>query len=198
VQGWATHGRDPEAVPGGVRAEVRIGGRHVDAWAHGASAAALDDRAAGERVELVGVVAPLGPLGRRSLLPRHVAGRLEVTGVGAWRTGSTASRAANVVRRTLQRGARPLDDDDRSLLLGVVLGDDNGRTPALESRLRDAGLSHLLAVSGENVAFVLALAGPALRRVRLAPRWASTMALLLFFGLLTGWEPSVVRAEPAI
>ena len=32
---------------------------------------------------------------------------------------------------------------------------------------RDAGLSHLLAVSGANVAFVLAIAGPLLRRLRL-------------------------------
>jgi competence protein ComEC len=194
VDGWATLVRDPEAVPGGVRVEVRLDGRHLDAWAHGVLAAKLDDRSAGERVAIAGVVHRLGPVGRRSLLPRHVAGRVEITEVGSWRPGSTASRAANLLRRTLRRGARSLDGDDRSLLLGVVLGDDNGRPPVLEQRFRDAGLSHLLAVSGENVAFVLVLAGPLLRRLRLWPRWTVTMALLVFFGLLTGWEPSVVRA----
>ena len=35
---------------------------------------------------------------------------------------------------------------------------------------RDSGLSHLLAVSGENVAFVMALAAPLLRRLRLGAR----------------------------
>jgi competence protein ComEC len=52
----------------------------------------------------------------------------------------------------------------------------------------------LLAVSGGNIAFVLVLAGPVLRRLGLASRWAVTIGLLVFFGLLTGWEPSVVRA----
>jgi competence protein ComEC len=59
---------------------------------------------------------------------------------------------------------------------------------------RASGLSHLLVVSGENVAFVLALASPVLRRVGLRWRWALTLGLLGFFGLLTRWEPSVLRA----
>jgi competence protein ComEC len=194
VSGWATVIRTPQSVQGGVRAEVRLDGHHLDAWAHGAVASRLGAVAAGEEVELGGRVGPLGPVSRRALLPRHIAGRLEVSTVGRVRDGSPASQAAALVRRTLVRGARPLGDDDRSLLLGVILGDDTDRSPALEDRFRQSGLSHLLAVSGENVAFILVLVGPLLRRLRLSARWALTMVVLAFFGLLTGWEPSVIRA----
>ncbi|MGD9798118.1 MAG: ComEC/Rec2 family competence protein [Acidimicrobiia bacterium] len=194
LAGWATLVRAPEAVPGGVRVEVRLGGRHLDAWARGPAGAELAHRAPGQRGELAGSVRPLGPMARRHLAPRHVAGRLEVAEVGGWRPAPPAHRVANRIRRVLERGARPLEPDDRSLLLGVVLGDDADRSPTLDERFRAAGLSHLLAVSGQNVAFVLALAGPLLRRLGLRSRWAVTLALLAFFALLTGWEPSVVRA----
>ena len=50
------------------------------------------------------------------------------------------------------------------------------------------------ALSGENVAFVLVLCGPVLRRLRLGPRWATTLMIIAFFALLTRFEPSVLRA----
>jgi competence protein ComEC len=50
-------------------------------------------------------------------------------------------------------------------------------------------------VSGENVAFVLALFGPLLRRLRLGPRWAVTIGVIAFFALITRCEPSVLRAS---
>ena len=52
----------------------------------------------------------------------------------------------------------------------------------------------LPAFSGSNVAFVLALAQPGLRRLRLAPRFLAAVGVLVFFGLLTRGEPSVLRA----
>jgi competence protein ComEC len=49
-------------------------------------------------------------------------------------------------------------------------------------------------VSGENVALLLAVASPLLRRCRLWPRLGVTLALLLFFAVVTRFEPSVLRA----
>jgi competence protein ComEC len=60
---------------------------------------------------------------------------------------------------------------------------------------RDSGLTHLLAVSGENVAFVLALAGPLLRRLSLASRTALALTIVLIFATMTRFEPSVLRAS---
>lgn len=50
-------------------------------------------------------------------------------------------------------------------------------------------------MSGQNVAFVLTLAGPALRRLGIGWRWGATLALLGGFALLTRFEPSVLRAS---
>ena len=67
-------------------------------------------------------------------------------------------------------GAAPLDPRARSLFTGLVIGDDREQPADLADAFRGAGLTHLLAVSGQNVAFALALAGPLLRRLRLWPR----------------------------
>ena len=61
-------------------------------------------------------------------------------------------------------------------------------------RFRDAGLSHLTAVSGQNVALMIAAAGPLLRRLRPVARWAASIGLIGWFVLLTRAEPSVLRA----
>ncbi len=57
-----------------------------------------------------------------------------------------------------------------------------------------SGLSHLTAVSGQNVGFLLAAAGPMLRRLRPWMQWAVTIGLIAWFVALTRYEPSIVRA----
>jgi competence protein ComEC len=52
-----------------------------------------------------------------------------------------------------------------------------------------------LAVSGENVAFVLALVGPLLRRCSVRGRIVLGLSVLVLFGCATRFEPSVLRAE---
>ena len=77
---------------------------------------------------------------------------------------------------------------------GLVVGDDQDQPPAMVERFRASGLAHLTAVSGQNVAFVLAAAGPLLRRSRPLSRWMLTLGLIGWFVLLTRAEPSVMRA----
>jgi len=64
--------------------------------------------------------------------------------------------------------------------------------PLPNLKARHASTSSTL--SGQNVAFVLALLGPFLARLRLGGRLAGALAVLMLFGILTRWEPSVVRA----
>ena len=129
------------------------------------------------------------------LVARHIAGELTVLRVDGWRTGDPASRLANGLRRTLVAGAAPLGPRARSLYTGLVIGDDRDQPADLADSFRGAGLTHLLAVSGQNVAFALALAGPLLRRLRLWPRLVATLAVIGLFGLMTRFEPSVLRAS---
>lgn len=194
--GWVTVLSDAEPAAVGVRAEVRLGdGRHVEAEARrGSALEALRTVEAGERLLLTGRLEHPPP-SASWLGVRHVSGVLAVDDVRARGPGSLWVDAANSVRDLLGRGAAALPARDRSLFLGFVLGDTRGQPVDVTDDFRGAGLSHLLAVSGQNVAFVLALAGPLLRRVGLRVRLPATLVVILFFALVTRFEPSVLRAS---
>jgi competence protein ComEC len=85
---------------------------------------------------------------------------------------------------------------EAGLLLGLSLGDDSLLDPAVERDFRASGLSHLLVVSGGNVAMVLApvLALGSLLRLSRWPRFLLGFGTVAFFVVLTGAEPSVLRA----
>jgi len=192
--GVATLVGDPKNVAGALRADVRIGGKRVEAWARGSAARGLRDRLSGERVQLRGQLSPVPPDARQRLARRHIGARMTVSAASLDSAGDLPSRLANGLRRTLLRGAAVLDPGSRALYSGFILGDDRDHRPEVTDDFRASGLSHLLVVSGQNVAFVLALLGPFLGRLRLGGRLAGGLAVLMLFGILTRWEPSVVRA----
>lgn len=106
--------------------------------------------------------------------------------------------AANAARRGLRDGlARVMPDRPGGLLLGLAIGDTSRLDPEIEEDFRASGLSHLLAVSGSNVATFLAPVLIVATRLRLRPgaRAAAGIIAVLFFALLTRWEPSVLRAS---
>lgn len=185
---------DPAEVAGALRVDVRIAGKRVEAWARGAAARSLRDRLSGERVQLRGQLQPVPPDARQRLARRHIGARMTVAGASFSSAGALHSRLANGLRRTLLTGAGVLAPDRRALYAGFVLGDDREQRAEVTDDFRASGLSHLLVVSGQNVAFTLALLGPFLRRLRLGGRLAGGLAILLLFGTLTRWEPSVLRA----
>jgi ComEC/Rec2-related protein len=154
----------------------------------------LRSRLAGEVVLVSGRIRPPPP---RSdwFAVRHVVGRLDADDVQPGGAGTPPWRLGNRLRRTLVDGAGTMSPEHRSLFTGFVLGDDRDQPPELADDFRGSGLSHLLAVSGENVAFVLVLAGPLLRRLAFRGRWAVTLAVVCAFALVTRFEPSVLRAS---
>jgi competence protein ComEC len=86
--------------------------------------------------------------------------------------------------------------EEGELLKGLMIGERGGLTPALRNAFLISGVAHILAVSGSNVAVVAAavLAFLLLLRIpRRAHPWGVAGALL-FYMLLTGSQPSVVRA----
>jgi competence protein ComEC len=85
---------------------------------------------------------------------------------------------------------------EAGLLLGLVLGDDSKLDPSLARDFHASGLGHLLVVSGENVAMVLApiLAFAGWAGLTRWPRFLLAMLTVAFFVVLTGAEPSVMRA----
>lgn len=193
-EGPATLVSDPEPLPYGTTVDVRVDHRRMQLEASGAAAGALTDALAGERVRVEGRMRPPPPHAPW-LVPRHVVGRLKAKRLERIDGGAAPWRAANRLRRLLARGAAGVPEPTRSLYAGFVLGDDRGQTPEVVDDFRGAGLTHLLVVSGQNVAFVLVLAKPLSSRLRLGGRWAVTVGVIGAFGVVTRFEPSVLRAS---
>lgn len=92
-----------------------------------------------------------------------------------------------------------LEGERAALVAGIVLGEDEGLDDELRDRFRASGLYHLLAVSGQNVAYVVAgvlLLAWTAGLPRLAAQVAALVAILGYV-LAVGWQPSVVRAGVA-
>jgi competence protein ComEC len=105
-------------------------------------------------------------------------------------------RAAESLRAGLRSASRVLEPESAGLLPGLVVGDTAGLSPRVVEEFRTAGLSHLLAVSGANLAILCGAVLLLLRLLRLGPRGcaAGAMAALVGFVILAGPEPSVLRA----
>jgi competence protein ComEC len=110
--------------------------------------------------------------------------------------GGLGDRLRDRIERAVARGT---DGARRGIVLGVVLGEDEGLSPSVQDDFRASGLYHLLAVSGQNVAF---LAGGIyalgwLLRLSRRMRELSILAVIAAYVLAVGWQPSVVRAGVA-
>jgi competence protein ComEC len=197
---------DPEATRWSATALVRVstfsaggpsrdgGGRRVLATASGHAAARLALLETGEGLVVDGWLAPLDGFDARERW-RHAVAELHVTALHAVARASTPlDRLANAARRAVLAGSDRLAPVERAVVAGFLLGDTRALPPAVEEQFRAAGLTHLTAVSGGNVAFVLALLAPVLHRMRLGGRLVSSLAVLVLFGTMTRWEPSVARA----
>jgi competence protein ComEC len=107
---------------------------------------------------------------------------------------------ADRIRRELAASIAPgLSGERRAVLAGLVLGEEEGLSQELRDRFRSSGLYHLLAVSGQNVAFVaggVLLIAWLLGISRLAAEVGALAAIGLYV-LAVGWQPSVVRAGVA-
>ncbi|MGW0480847.1 ComEC/Rec2 family competence protein [Nonomuraea sp. NPDC003214] len=109
---------------------------------------------------------------------------------------SNLQLAAGIFRKGLRDAADALPPDQRGLLPALVVGDVSRIDPQLNSDLQEAGLSHLNAVSGANLAIVAgaALALSRLVGLPLAPRAAFAALAMLAFAVVARPSPSVLRA----
>ncbi|MDQ4005378.1 MAG: DNA internalization-related competence protein ComEC/Rec2, partial [Actinomycetota bacterium] len=170
---------------------------HLSAWASGGSKGG--GLQAGDRVGILGRLQPLGSEGFDLFLRSGgVDARLSVSQVRL--LGPSANPLlglANATRSGLRRGtASALDPRHGGLLLGLAIGETSRMDPEVDADFRASGLGHLLAVSGSNVAMFLAplIAVGSRLGLRVRGRVALGLVGVVFFALLTRWEPSVLRA----
>jgi competence protein ComEC len=116
--------------------------------------------------------------------PREVTGASEV------------QRAAGALRAGLQRACSTLPTDAGGLLPGLVVGDTSRLDPGLADDFRATGLTHLVAVSGANVAILTGLVLLLARWCRIGPRTSAVLCALTLVGfvILARPSPSVLRA----
>lgn len=121
---------------------------------------------------------------------------------------SFLQHTAGALRGGLRQATERLEPDARALLPGLVVGDTSRVTPELHEAFKAADLTHLMAVSGANLAILLVLLigppGTALRVERrgVAPRLGISLrltallggGLTLAFVIVCRPEPSVLRA----
>jgi competence protein ComEC len=179
----------------GDRSRRRAAGtRSVLVVAAPAEASRFRALVAGDRVAVRGRLGPLDGYDAR-LRWRHIVGRLDGAGlVDLAPARAPVLRAANGLRTLVARGGAGLPARERGLLAAFLLGDERGIPPETIVTFRAAGMSHLLVVSGANVAAVLAMVGPVTRRSPLFLRCIIGVGALALFGAATRWEPSVLRA----
>ncbi len=98
--------------------------------------------------------------------------------------------------RALDGLGRGMPAQEAELARGFVLGADEGIDAGTEEDFRRSGLSHLLAVSGQNVTLLALLAMPLLAAfgIALRERLLWVLALIAIYVPLAGAGPSIQRA----
>ncbi|MGI5168396.1 ComEC/Rec2 family competence protein [Spirillospora sp. CA-253888] len=193
---------DPQVAQGAGRAVVLVRARVEAVWRGG--------RRSGVRVPVLLIA---GDRRWRGLLPSQrvrLTGRLErprdaelLAAVVAVRgpplplgAPSSVQRAAETVRARLRQATERLPPDQRGVLPGMVVGDTSRLDPRLAEQFRTAGLTHLLVVSGANLAIVIGAVMALCRAVGLDRRSAPPVVIcaVLAFVVVARPEPSVLRA----
>jgi competence protein ComEC len=147
--------------------------------------------------EILRVTGRLGPPDRHAELV-HASATLRaatVSATGARRTGVEGS--IDAIRRRAQRAlAGSLRPAEAGLLRGMVLGDDTEIPDPVREAMRDAGLSHLVAASGQNVLLLttMVLLLGALVGAPWTARLVGALVLVALYVPLAGAGPSIQRA----
>jgi competence protein ComEC len=173
-------------------------------------AARLASLRAGDRVRIwckLRAPSPAPGLTREAARRRLAAQRLDATGtVKSSRLVALVARGPRSITRTLdtvhvsalERLDRALGpaSDARSVLGAMLLGERGRLDPPIDDALRDAGLVHLLSISGIHTSMTVLLLIAALRRTGMRPVGVLTAggASLVALALLVGNGAAVWRA----
>lgn len=101
---------------------------------------------------------------------------------------------ARVGQAMREKIAALFEGDTAAFLTAILTGDKSGLSEWAAADLSEAGLYHILAVSGMHCSFLLTLVVLLVGRHRRKLVAGVMLGLLVFYALLTGGSPSVVRA----
>lgn len=124
------------------------------------------------------------------------AGVSSVSGIEVMSSPGFVDSLAQSMRGGLTQALFGVDERGGSLVAGLAIGDESALPGELRDQMRLSGLAHLTAVSGGNVAIVLAMVilVSMLAGVKLVGRVVLSLGALGFYVILVQPQPSVVRA----
>ena len=112
----------------------------------------------------------------------------------SWSPPEGIRAMAASVRDGLREAGAHISAEEAGLIRGLTIGDTQGLSGVTVDRFRRSGLSHLLAVSGSNVAIVLAGVAVLASRWSFRIRIAAGVAGLFLYVVVVGPDASVLRA----
>ena len=194
-EGYATVMTDPQNIGAATRTTLEIGRDRFVVYAYGRPAWRLAGAKVGEQVFVRGLRESFEQGSESRWIAQHIKGKFHLEFVGEQRlVASPIMRSVQRVRDLVKLGSDSFEFNDQALFTGLVIGDDTRQSETMIDAFRKSGLAHLVAVSGQNVSFVLAALSPLLSRLKNRLRIIATLAVLVWFVLITRVEPSVVRA----
>ena len=194
-EGYATVMADPQNIGAATRTTLEIGRDRFVVYAYGRPAWRLAGAKVGEQVFVRGLRESFEQGTESRWIAQHIKGKFRLEFFGEQRlVASPIMRSVQRVRDLVQLGSDSFEFNDQVLFTGLVIGDDTRQSETMIDAFRKSGLAHLVAVSGQNVSFVLAALSPLRSRLKNRLRIIATLAVLVWFVLITRVEPSVVRA----
>ena len=103
----------------------------------------------------------------------------------------------NNIREKIRNGAlKILPEKEANFLIGILIGDKENIDENIKENFRNSNLSHILAVSGMHVSYMVFGVQFSLKLIRISKKKIKVFVVLflIFFMLLTGCTPSVERA----
>ena len=103
----------------------------------------------------------------------------------------------NIKQKIITNINKILPKDTKELFLGILIGYDDNLSEDIEISFRKSSLTHLLAVSGSHIVYIITGLGFCLKLLKVPKKIVNilTIIFLILFMYIVDFSPSVVRAS---
>lgn len=104
--------------------------------------------------------------------------------------------ANSLLNKIIENVDKSFSKEEAGLLTGILIGNKESLNQDIEKNFKDSNLSHMLAVSGAHVSYIILGITAATNSIKANKRISKviTIIILMFFILLVGGTPSATRA----
>ena len=102
----------------------------------------------------------------------------------------------NIRNRIIEVSKKIVPKETSGLLIGILIGDRTGILEDDEEAFRRSSLTHILAISGSHITYIILGVTFILNKSKVHKRWSYILAIitLIIFMFITNFSPTIVRA----